>query len=186
MPRRTGPCLAAALVAMAGLATASAGAQTSTTAAASLAEAAAPAPSAPAGSDPAPRSRADEFDHADAPGLVARARPSLYLSLASVDRRRGFELAPMQATDAMLALRVPISERSQLSLAKQVTAGGEPSASRASSLQLGFELAPSSAQALAQKGQLWRVQTNAHTTVALRLRGGRLGLTLQMKFAAAE
>lgn len=186
MPRRIGPCLAAAGIAMAGLASTSAVAHTPTTKAADAAEAAAPV-SAPPGSDPAPKSRADELDHPDAPGLVARARPSLSLSLAAVDRRHGFELAPMLAPDAMLALRVPISERSQLSLARSVTAGGEPSARRvASSPQLGFELAPSTAGGLAKQGHLWRLQTDAHTTLALRLRGGRLGLSLQMQFAAAE
>lgn len=101
------------------------------------------------------------------------------------DRRTEVGIGLGSAPTVTLALRHRIADQSHLTLDAPLTRSGEPIAGRArrTALDLGLESSP--LQGLA-KGNLLRAQLSAHSSLALRLRGGRIGLYLGVRITGAE
>ena len=116
-----------------------------------------------------------------APGAAVPVDYRLWLG----DRRTEVGIGLGSTSTVTLGLRHRISDRSRLTLDAPWSSSGEPVTGRARrmALELGFESSP--LQGLA-KGNLLRAQLSAHSSIALRLRGGRIGLYLGVRIAGAE
>ena len=95
------------------------------------------------------------------------------------------DFAPHEAPGMVLAFRQQVSAQSRLTFNTQLIGGGDahPGPTRRMAFDLGVESSPLHGLA---KGTLLRAQLNAHSNLALRLRGGRLGLYLGVRITGAE
>ena len=101
------------------------------------------------------------------------------------DRRTELGLGLGATPGLSLAVRHQISSRSHVTLDTRFDSGGGFATDRTQRhpLSLGFE---STAMPAWARGHLLRARLNAHSSLALRLRGGRVGLYLQMKIAGQD
>ena len=116
-----------------------------------------------------------------APGAVAPVDYRLWLG----SHRTEVGIGLGSASTVTLALRHRISDQSHLTLDAPLTRSGEPIAGRAGRRALDLGLESSLLQGLA-KGNLLRAQLSAHSSLSLRLRGGRIGLYLGVRITGAE
>ncbi len=95
------------------------------------------------------------------------------------------DFALREAPGVVLAFRHQVSAQSQLTFDTRWSASGDAQTSptRKMAFDLGLESSPLHGLA---KGTLLRAQLNAHSNLALRLRGGRLGLYLGVRITGAE
>lgn len=95
------------------------------------------------------------------------------------------DFALREAPGVVLAFRHQVSAQSQLTFDTRWSASGDAQTNptRKTAFELGLESSPLHGLA---KGTLLRAQLNAHSNLALRLRGGRLGLYLGVRIAGAE
>lgn len=101
------------------------------------------------------------------------------------DRRTevGFGLA--SASTVILAVRHQVTPYSRLTFDTRVGDSATSPPARSRGLPLGVELESSPLHGLA-KGTLLRAQLDLRSSLALRLRGGRLGLYLQVRISGDE
>lgn len=93
------------------------------------------------------------------------------------------DIAPGATPAIMLAMRYRLSPRSRLTLDTQFNRGPLAGSSRRLPLGVEFESAPWIGLA---KGTLLRTSLGAHSSIALRLRGGKLGLYLGISLTGIE
>ena len=116
-----------------------------------------------------------------APGAAVPVDYRLWLG----DRRTEVGIGLGSTSTVTLGLRHRISDQSRLTLDAPWSRGGEPVTGRPRRMALDLGLESSPLQGLA-KGNLLRAQLNAHSSIALRLRGGRVGLYLGVRITGAE
>lgn len=101
------------------------------------------------------------------------------------DRRTEVGVGLVSASSTVFAVRHQLSADSRLTFDASLIDGGDAQMRRArrTAFDLGFE---SSAWPGLANGNLLRAQLSAHSSLALRLRGGRLGLYLGVKITGNE
>ena len=106
-------------------------------------------------------------------------------ALERSDSGAATESAARGAGGTVLAFRHQISAQSRLTLDAHWGGSRDPQAgpSRRPAFDLGLESSPLHGLA---RGTLLRAQLNAHSHLALRLRGGQLGLVLGVRITGAE
>lgn len=95
------------------------------------------------------------------------------------------DFALREAPGVVLAFRHQVSAQSRLTFDTRWSASGDAQTSPTRKLAFDLGLESSPLHGLA-KGTLLRAQLNAHSNLALRLRGGRLGLYLGVRITGAE
>lgn len=114
------------------------------------------------------------------------AAPPIDYRLWFGDRRAEVGIGLASTSSVVLAFRHQVSAHSRLTVDTQVGGGrGDAPMARPRSAPFGVALESSPLHGLA-KGTLLRTQLNLHSSLALRLRGGRLGLYLQVRMSGGE
>lgn len=119
------------------------------------------------------------------PRSTAGATPPFDYRLWVGDRRTEFGIGLPSSSPLVVALRHQLSPQTRLIIDTELGRGSDPlmPGLRSRPFSVGFESSP--LQGLA-KGQLLRAQLSLHSSVALRLRGGRLGVFLQVRISGDE
>ena len=143
-----------------------------------LAPTAAPHPSVLPMPFPAPFGSASSLPRAAADGV-----PPIDYRLWFGDRRTEVGLGLANAPGTVLAFRHQLSPNARLIVDTRLGSDSLAPGSRARDLPLGVELESTRWYDGLAKGQLLRAQLDLRTSLALRVRGGRLGVYLQMRTA---